>query len=152
MTGLTRIPGGLHLQSGASVQVNSSSDAGRCCCGDLSALLSPTFFKALGDPNRLAILISLSRCCEEKTVSEVSECCSVDLSVVSRHLAILREAGVLRARKRGKQLYHSVRFGHLARMLRDIADAIDACCPTPTKDPDSTTPLPSHSQPGDDHD
>jgi DNA-binding transcriptional ArsR family regulator len=134
------------------MQMSCSQDRGRCCCGDLSELLSPAFFKALGDPNRLAILTSLAGCCEEKTVSEISECCSVDLSVVSRHLAILREAGVLSARKRGKQLYHSVRFGHLARVLREIADAIEACCATPVRDPDTTIHPPSPPLPGDDHD
>ena len=117
------------------MQVNCRSDRCRNSCEDLSGLLSPAFFKALGDPNRLAILVFLARCCEEKTVSEVSECCSVDLSVVSRHLAILREAGVLRARRHGKQLYHSVRFDHLARMLRDIADAIEGCCTPPAAAP-----------------
>ena len=122
------------------------------CCGDLPGLLSPAFFRALADPNRLAILLSLSRCCEEKTVSEVSECCSVDLSVVSRHLAILREAGILAARRRGKQVYHSVRFHHLAQLLRDIADAIEACCPRPTDETRPTSESAAHFRAGDDHD
>jgi len=134
------------------MQVTASPEPCGCRSGELSTLLSPGFFKALGDPNRVAILISLARCCEEKTVSEVSECCSVDLSVVSRHLAILRDAGVLRAQKRGKQLYHSVCFGHLAKMLRDIAHAIEACCPGPEHDPASTTNPAAQSIAGDTHD
>ena len=53
----------------------------------------------------------------------------VDQSVVSRHLAQLREAGVLSAERRGKQVYYSVRVAELVRTLRAIADALERCCP-----------------------
>ena len=70
--------------------------------------LSPQFFRALGDPNRLALLARLAACCGPRTVSELAACCPVDLSVVSRHLAILREAGILQARKHGKEVHYTV--------------------------------------------
>ena len=95
----------------------------------MSGLFDPKFFKALSDPNRIAILIHLASCCEAHTVSRLAECCPVDISVVSRHLAILREAGILDAEKRGKEVYYSVRFPELEKTLRSIADAIRACCP-----------------------
>ncbi len=63
-------------------------------------------------------------------MTQAAECCSVDLSVVSRHLAILRDAGALSVRKEGRQIYYDVRYGELARTLRGLADAIEACCPS----------------------
>jgi DNA-binding transcriptional ArsR family regulator len=53
----------------------------------------------------------------------------VDLSVVSRHLRTLREAGVVDARKQGKEVFYRVRFDALIGILRNLADALEACCP-----------------------
>ena len=95
--------------------------------------MQPAFFKALSDPNRIGILTRLTECCGACTVSEIAECCPVDVSVVSRHLAMLRDAGILEARKAGKEVHYSVRYSALADSLRQIADAIDACCPGETR-------------------
>ena len=103
------------------------------CCRRLDRLLSPPFFKALGDPNRLALLTRLAGCCEPCTVTELSACCPVDLSVVSRHLAILREAGIVESRRSGKEVRCRVRFDVLSRTFRQIADAIDDCYPGRTE-------------------
>lgn len=100
------------------------------CCDDLSVIVQPELFKALSDPNRLVLLTSLSERQEPSTVSEAAECCSVDMSVVSRHLAMMRDAGVLTAEKRGRQVYYSVPREELAAQLRAMADALESCCST----------------------
>ena len=97
------------------------------CCPGIAELLEPRFFKALCDPNRIAILARLAQCCAPRTVSQIAECCPVDLSVVSRHLAMLRDAGVLDAHKRGKEVYYTVRFSKLVSTLRALADGLEAC-------------------------
>ncbi len=94
----------------------------------LSELLSPEFFRALGDANRLGLLATLAEQSEPASVGELRSCCKVDLSVVSRHLAILRNAGVLEADRRGKQVFYRARTRSLARRLRGIADALERCC------------------------
>jgi ArsR family transcriptional regulator, arsenate/arsenite/antimonite-responsive transcriptional repressor len=99
------------------------------CCQDLGRLLVPRFFKALADPSRLAVLVRLTTLCGEATVSQVAAGIPVDLSVVSRHLAKLRDAGILAAERRGQEVVYSVRYPELSRSLREIADAIDRCCP-----------------------
>jgi len=99
------------------------------CRVGLDDVLSPSFFKALGDPNRVAILAWLSTRCAPATVSEVASCCDVHLSVVSRHLAILRDAGILAANKQGREIHYTVRYPELVRTLRQLADSIEACCP-----------------------
>ncbi|MCP4248139.1 MAG: helix-turn-helix transcriptional regulator, partial [bacterium] len=48
---------------------------------------------------------------------------------VSRHLATLREAGVVEATKAGKEVHYRVCFTDLVSTLRQVADAIEACCP-----------------------
>lgn len=98
-------------------------------CLGLAELLSAEFFKALADPNRIAILARLAEEGREKTVSEVAKCCPVDVSVVSRHLKILRSAGVLEAEKRGKEVLYRIRIRHLVGLLRGLADALETCCP-----------------------
>jgi len=97
---------------------------------DPGELIEPGFFRALCDPNRVALLVRLAQCGRPCTVTEISECCPVDISVVSRHLAMLRDAGILQADRRGKEVYYRVRFDLLVPTLRRIADAIQACCPT----------------------
>jgi ArsR family transcriptional regulator, arsenate/arsenite/antimonite-responsive transcriptional repressor len=100
------------------------------CGKGVGTCMDPAYFKALGDPGRVAILSELAQCPKPCTVTEVANKCPVDVSVVSRHLAILRDAGILKAEKRGKQVYYSVRFSDIANTLREMADAIDKCCPS----------------------
>ena len=92
-------------------------------------MLSPKLFKALSDPRRLALLIRLAESGEACTVSAIADGAGVDLSVVSRHLAILRDAGIIRCEKLGKEVRCVVQTRALARILRDLASALEACCP-----------------------
>ncbi len=96
---------------------------------NLDRLLSPRLFKAIGDPNRIAILCRLSKRCAPLTVGQIAESLPVDVSVVSRHLAILRDADILIARKEGKEVRYSLNSRNLIGILRTIADAFEACCP-----------------------
>jgi len=98
------------------------------CCDMLGKLLEPRFFKALGDGNRIALLARLAAIYRPCTVSEIACCCPVDLSVVSRHLGILRDANIVEANRKGKEVHYTVRYDILAETFRNIADAIDACC------------------------
>ena len=110
------------------------------CCAHLEGLLDPAVFRALGDPNRVALIARLGRSGRPTTVTEAADCCPVDLSVVSRHLAVLREAGVLRAAKQGREVRYTV-SPDLAASLRALADALDACCPpaaVPSPEPKGT--------------
>jgi ArsR family transcriptional regulator, arsenate/arsenite/antimonite-responsive transcriptional repressor len=61
---------------------------------------SVTVFKALGDPNRIRIVKMLE--VRELCVCEVREVLGLATATVSRHLAILREAGLITDSKNGK--------------------------------------------------
>lgn len=95
----------------------------------IDSLLDPDLFKALGDPTRVGLLACLAKCARFCSVGEVAECCSVDLSVVSRHLKQLEQARILESEKQGRSVLYRVRFGELSSALRSLADAIDTCCP-----------------------
>jgi ArsR family transcriptional regulator, arsenate/arsenite/antimonite-responsive transcriptional repressor len=100
------------------------------CCSGIASAVPARLFKALCDPNRIAILARLAECGRPCSVSEVSQCCPVDLSVVSRHLTLLRDAGALESRKLGKEVQYVVRTAWLVATLRSLADALESCCPT----------------------
>ena len=115
-------------------QMSKGSGARRSsCCGGLQELLSPKLFKALSDPRRIALLVRLAEAGEPCTVGVCADGSGVDMSVVSRHLAVLRDAGVIQCEKRGKEVWCVVQTQTVVKVLRDLADALDACCPVKPK-------------------
>jgi DNA-binding transcriptional ArsR family regulator len=64
--------------------------------------------KAIAHPTRLFIVDELGRS-GERCVCELTEMVGVDMSTVSRHLAILKNAGIIEDEKRGSQVYYSLR-------------------------------------------
>lgn len=65
-------------------------------------------FKALAHPTRLWITKRLAE--HESCVCNLVEPLGADFSTVSRHLAILREAGIVIDEKRGKQVFYRLRI------------------------------------------
>jgi ArsR family transcriptional regulator len=63
--------------------------------------------KALAHPSRLFIVDELSR--GERCVCELTEMIGADVSTVSKHLAVLREAGLVLDDRRGVQVYYRLR-------------------------------------------
>lgn len=97
----------------------------------LDAHLDPELFHALADPTRLALVRCIAQCARGCSVSEIAQCCAVDLSVVSRHLALLARAGILDSQRRGRTTLYRVRYAQLSATLRALADALDDCQPDP---------------------
>lgn len=61
-------------------------------------------FKALGHPSRLLMVDTLRN--GEKCVCDLQTLVGVDMSTISRHLSILREAGIVESDKRGTSIYY----------------------------------------------
>lgn len=99
------------------------------CCGPIDVLLDAGLFKALGEPTRLRLLSCLAKCGRPCSVTELAECCAVDFSVVSRHLGVLENAGVLSVKKVGRTVFYSVRYKHLTEAFASLAKAIEGCRP-----------------------
>lgn len=66
--------------------------------------LRAEIFKALSHPIRLKIVECVSK--EEKSVGEIVKCVNAEASNVSRHLALLKKAGILSDRKEGLNIYY----------------------------------------------
>jgi DNA-binding transcriptional ArsR family regulator len=64
--------------------------------------------KALSHPTRLFIVDELSR--GEKCVLDLTKQVGADISTVSKHLSILKNAGIVRDEKRGLQVFYSLRM------------------------------------------
>lgn len=94
----------------------------------IDSLLEVEVFRALSDPTRNRLLSCLAKCGRPCSVSEVAECCEVDLSVISRHLSILENAGILESFKDGRTVYYEVRCQAVALIFQNLARAFKECC------------------------
>ena len=103
------------------------AEADRAPNGALRRLLQPELFRSLADPTRLQVLDRLSRTAAPQTVTEIAGCCGVHLSGVSRHLAALRDAGIVRAHKQGREVRYALDCEHLATVFEDLAAAFAGC-------------------------
>ena len=64
------------------------------------------FTKAMADETRQKIMRLC--CCQSLSVNEIVEQMNVSQPPVSHHLAILREAGLVDVREKGKQTFYSL--------------------------------------------
>ena len=94
----------------------------------LRSHLRPEVFRALADPTRLTLVARLAAAPGPLTVTEVAACCGVHLSGVSRHLAVLRGAGVVEAERSGREVRYRLDHRALVAALRGLADALEGCC------------------------
>ncbi len=84
--------------------------------------------KALAHPSRLIVVDELSR--GERCVCELRRVVGADMSTVSKHLSVLRNAGIVADDKRGLQVYYRLRmpcvlnvFSCIESVLRSSAEA-----------------------------
>jgi DNA-binding transcriptional ArsR family regulator len=77
-----------------------------------------SFARALGDPLRLLMLDFLSE--RAATVSEIQAFTGEGQSKVSNHLALLREAGLVEAERRGRQMVYQLRNAEVAQLVQAI--------------------------------
>ncbi len=73
-------------------------------------------FKALGHPTRLWIVEQLAD--GEHCVCEFVEAVGADFSTISKHLSILKQAGIIEDDKRGKQVYYTLRCPCILDMMK----------------------------------
>jgi ArsR family transcriptional regulator len=89
----------------------------------LDSALNASFFKALSDATRLKILSCIAKCSRPCSVSEISECCEIDFSVVSRHLVVLARAGILDLSKEGRTVYYKVNYADVSKVFNELETA-----------------------------
>lgn len=73
-------------------------------------------FKTLADPTRRAIFERLCRE-GEKTVSALTAKAGVSQPVVSKHLGVLKQAGLVRDRHQGRETHYSAQLNALSPLV-----------------------------------
>jgi len=86
--------------------------------------LESDFLKTLAQPTRLKILYFLKdgEKCACKIIPEMKE----EQSNVSRHLALLREQGVVKARKEGVSVYYKIKDMRVFTLLLLVDEIVKA--------------------------
>ncbi|MFC2160781.1 ArsR/SmtB family transcription factor [Acidobacteriota bacterium] len=76
--------------------------------------------KALAHPTRLFMIEKLEA--KSYCVQELTEMVGLDVSTVSKHLSILKNAGLVTIDKKGKQVFYSLRM----RCALNFLDCVEA--------------------------
>ena len=80
--------------------------------------LKADLLKALGQPTRLKILELLAE--GERCVCEIFPAIQEEQSNVSRHLALMKAAGILTSRKQGQMVHYRVRDPQVFKLLDGV--------------------------------
>jgi DNA-binding transcriptional ArsR family regulator len=80
-------------------------------------------FIALGDAHRQRILLLFDPG-ERLNVGQIAEASTLSRSTVSHHLKVLRDAGVLRSEKIGKEVWFWIDRNWLLAVLANVSDYI----------------------------
>ena len=78
-----------------------------------------TIFAALGDEHRQRILLTFEPG-ERLNVGQIADVSTLARSTVSHHLKVLREAGVLRHERQGKEIYFWIDKPYLNDSLQAV--------------------------------
>lgn len=80
--------------------------------------------KALAHPTRLFVVDELSK--GERCVCELTDMIGADISTVSKHLSVLKQAGIVEDEKRGLQVWYSLRIPCILNFFGCIEDVLKA--------------------------
>jgi DNA-binding transcriptional ArsR family regulator len=78
--------------------------------------------KALGHPTRLLIAEELGR--GERCVCEFVEMAGVDYSTISRHLGVMKQAGLVEDEKRGQKVFYRLRVPCVLNFMECVEKVI----------------------------
>lgn len=80
--------------------------------------------KALAHPTRLFIVDQISK--HEKCVCELTDMIGADISTVSKHLSVLKEAGLVSDEKRGLLVYYRLRVPCILNIFGCVEGVLNA--------------------------
>jgi DNA-binding transcriptional ArsR family regulator len=94
----------------------------------LAKNLDSKFFKTLSDPVRQELLKYLMLN-GRVDVGTIAQHLPQDRSVISRHLQLMRDAGILISEKEGRYVYYSIDGQEFLTKLEALVDQVRACIP-----------------------
>lgn len=100
--------------------------ADRGTIGDVEVGIVLPLLKLMSEPNRLRIFALLTS--GERCVCEIEEAVSLPQNLVSHHLGVLREAGLIRARREGRWIHYSIDRAALGRIYPAVCRLFNPEC------------------------
>lgn len=79
--------------------------------------------KAMAHPTRLWLLEQLQQ--QERCVCELNDGVNADMSTVSKHLSVLKQAGIISSRREGKQIFYRLETPCLLNMFSCVEKVIE---------------------------
>ncbi|RJP70478.1 MAG: ArsR family transcriptional regulator [Candidatus Abyssobacteria bacterium SURF_17] len=80
--------------------------------------------KAMAHPSRLFMVDELSR--GERCVCELRDMIGADISTISKHLSVLKDAGIVEDEKRGLQVFYHLRVPCILNFFGCVEDVLVA--------------------------
>ncbi len=77
------------------------------------------FIKTIGDANRLAIIHAIGR--SSPSVTEIIEATGLSQTLVSFHLRVMREKGIVTTRRDGPFIYYSLANSELYDLIGELS-------------------------------
>lgn len=87
------------------------------------------FLRALASETRQRILFGVFLDGQEHTVGEVAQAAGLGQSTASEHLTALRRAGIMQARRDGKEVYYRPDRARILSQLGALTEILTKCCP-----------------------
>ncbi len=91
-----------------------------------SLKLRARVISSLAHPSRLLIVEALEQ--GEKTVTELTAIVGSDISTVSRHLGVLRNAGIIDSRKDANKVFYRLLTPCLTSFLKCVEQVLSETC------------------------
>ena len=79
--------------------------------------------KAMAHPSRLCIVEDLAK--RERCVCELTEMIGADMSTVSKHLTVLKQAGIVAVEKRGAMVFYRLRVPCLGKLFETVDSVLE---------------------------
>ncbi len=79
--------------------------------------------KAMAHPSRLCIVEELAK--KERCVCDLTEMIGSDISTVSKHLSVLRQAGIVADEKRGAMVFYRLRVPCLGKLFESVESVLE---------------------------
>jgi DNA-binding transcriptional ArsR family regulator len=86
--------------------------------------LGARLFRALAHPTRLFMLERLAE--SEHSVGDFVEMIPLDMSTISKHLAVLKQAGIVGYTKKGNQVIYRLKMAWIPGLLQGVESGIEA--------------------------
>ena len=80
--------------------------------------------KALAHPSRLFIVEELEKA--ERCVCDLTELIGADVSTISKHLSVLKQAGIVVDDKRGNQVFYQLRVPCILNFFGCVESVLEA--------------------------